>query len=59
MTRKISHHRRTRKQRALLTATVPEPFGASVIAPLAPSVIVMLPVVELPVFKVKSKSPLD
>ena len=33
--------------------TVPLPLGANVISPLAPSVMVILPVVELPVCKIK------
>ena len=37
----------------------PVPFGATAISPLAPSVILMEPVVELPVLIVISLSPLD
>ena len=37
-----------------VTTTLPVPWGASVIAPSGPSVIVIEPVVELPVFNTKS-----
>ena len=37
----------------------PVPFGATAISPFAPSVILIDPVVEFPVFNVRSLSPLD
>ena len=43
----------------LVIITSPDPCGVIVIFPLAPSVILIEPVVELPVFKITSWSPLD
>ena len=43
----------------LLISTSPVPLGVIAMFPLAPSVIVITPVVEFPVLRVTSKSPLD
>ena len=43
----------------LLISTSPLPLGVMAMFPFAPSVMVMVPVVEFPVFRVRSWSPLD